>query len=65
MIQEFTKDLANLLEKYRVDICFIYEGDTYGIYGEKIVIIEQKERKIILEIEGSNLDANELRDSLK
>lgn len=38
MKEQFLAELQALLSKYKADIHFSCEGDTYGIYEEKMII---------------------------
>lgn len=60
----FKTELKELLAKYNVTISFSFDGDTYGIYDEKVVIyheIKDSFRTIdLFEVNGSYIDKNSL-----
>jgi len=67
MNREFAIELLALLEKYNATIEWAFDDSTdmHGIYGEKIVIMQQPESKPLLKMVGMEFGGFDLKQILK
>lgn len=47
-LKNFKEDLKALLKKYDVSIGGDYEGDSYGIYNERFIVVDKYSKEITL-----------------
>lgn len=62
MRKEFRSELQTLLNKYNVWIQYECEGDTYGIYNEKMCVRDNTTREPIMKCNDSWLNLKEMED---
>lgn len=60
--KEFKKELKDLLAKYDACIQFTCDdsSDTHGLYGDRLVINFQGERKEVFRSDGWHIQASDL-----
>lgn len=59
-VQEFKKELKELLEKYNVSLSGEYEGDTHGISSETFVVTDSDANEHTLNHCSSYINASDL-----